>query len=819
MGNDWGNDLRGGHDVQRIDLHVHSKYAGRFNPLVLKQLEVDESYTEPKDLYERLMARGMSLVTITDHDAIQGCLDIAHLPHTFISEEVSARFPENGAIIHVLTYGITEAQHDDLQRLRRNVYELVEYIRAQDILSVLAHPFSSVNHRLTPDQLRKSLLMFDTLEVINGQKDQHHEKFVRDVMAKVDDATLARWAEEYDMPPPPSRVWGMTAGSDDHVGWSMSRAYTSFRGPRSFAGVRAAIESRNTEVHGLEKNCESYAHTAYSGTIDHFRLKFSGEDRPGGFRPDNKPSISHLIELVSSRKLPADLESLPPFLQRLVPAALETMAEAESLPKLAELRDRLPTPELHREIYQLVHGSLLRAFRACAEKMRESGKKLDAEAIIDEIPTLLRLAGLNLGYYFGFRFFNGERRRGWALYESLELPAPVQRTERAAVFCDALDNVDGVSIGLRRIVHEMREDGREVFLCGAHNDDSVDTREGDEMVRFPTLGRFPLPGYSAYELGWPSLIEVIRWLTTNEIDVVVTTTPGPMGLVAMLAGKMLDIPVIGQYHTNVGDFASRIFGDPTIGRVVDGFTGWLYGGLREVAVPSRSTASMLVDQLDLREERVRVVGRGVDAQAFHPGHEDPSFWRKHGIRGHNTLLYVGRLSREKNLDFLVDVFRDLATHGADVELALVGDGPDRAALERSLRGCPVAFTGYLRGEELATAYASSALFLFPSTTDTFGNVVMEALASGIPALVSDRGGPSELVSHRETGLVLPAGDHGRWKDAIETLCHDRHRRQAMGRSARRQAEASTFQRARTEQWAFYADNINRFREDVRSRVR
>jgi glycosyltransferase involved in cell wall biosynthesis/predicted metal-dependent phosphoesterase TrpH len=807
------------HEIQRIDLHVHSKYAGRFNPLVLKQLEVDESYTEPLDLYERLLRRGMTLVTITDHDAIQGCLEIAHLPYTFISEEVSARFPENGAIIHVLTYGITEAQHDDLQRLRRNVYELVEYIREQNILHVLAHPFSSVNHRLTPDQLRKSLLMFDTLEVINGQKDPHHETFVRDVLAKVDDRMLERWAEQYDMPVPPSRCWGITAGSDDHVGWSMARAFTSFKGPRTFAGLREAIERRNTEVHGLEKNCESYAHTAYSGTLDHFRLKFGANARPDGFRPKHKPSVSHIIELVQGRKLPADLESLPPFLQRLVPAALETLAEAESLPNPAELMDRLPTPEVHREIYQLVHGSLLRAFRACAQSMRESGEQLDAEAIIDELPTLVRLSALNLGYYFGFRFFNGERRRGWALYESLQLPDPVKRSERAAVFCDALDNVDGVSIGLRRIVHEMREEGREVFLCGAHNDDSVDTREADEMVRFPTLGRFPLPGYGAYELGWPSLIEVIRWLTTNEIDVVVTTTPGPMGLVAMLAGKMLDIPVIGQYHTNVGDFATRIFGDPTIGRVIDGFTGWLYGGMKEVAVPSRSTASMLVDRLELRQERVRVVQRGVDTQSFHPGHADPSFWPKHGLRGHDTLLYVGRLSREKSLDFLVEMYRDLVAHGADLELALVGDGPDRAALERALEGCPVAFTGYLRGEELATAYASSALFLFPSTTDTFGNVVLEALASGVPALVSDVGGPSELVHHRESGLVLPAGDHARWKDAIYTLAHDRHRRQAMGRCARRLAEQSTFQRARSEQWSFYADNIARFREDVRARVR
>lgn len=806
-------------EVQRIDLHVHSKYAGRFNPAVLRQLEVDESYTEPKDLYERLLRREMSLVTITDHDSIQGCLEIAHLPYTFISEEVSARFPENGAIIHVLTYGITEAQHDELQRLRGNVYELVEYIRQQGILHVLAHPFSSVNHRLTPEQLRKSLLMFDVLEVINGQKDEHHERFVRQVLAQVDDRMLERWADELGMPIPPRRSWGITAGSDDHVGWSMARAFTSFRGPRTFEGLRAAIVGRNTEVHGLDKNCESYAHTAYSGTIDHVRLKYGAGAKREGFEPARKQSFNQLIDLATTRKLPADLESLPPFLQRLVPAALETMAHAEEIPGLSDLMERARTPELHREVYELVQATLMRAFRGCAEKMSEAGKQLDPEGLIDEIPTLIRLSLFNLPYFFGFRFFNGERRRGWALYESLELPEALPRTERAAVFCDALDNVDGVSIGLRRIVHEMREDGREVFLCGAHGDDTVDTRECPEMVRFPTLGRFPLPGYDEYTLGWPSLIEVMRWLTTREIDVVVSTTPGPVGLVAVLAAKALDIPVIGQYHTNVGDFASRILGDPTIGRLVNGFTGWLYNNMGEVAAPTRSTAGKLVEQLDLRPERVRVVRRGVDTQRFHPGHGDPSFWPAQGLRGHNTLLYVGRISREKNLDFLADVFRDLVDHGADVELGVVGDGPFRKELEQMLGDYPVAFTGYLRGEQLAAAYASSDLFVFPSTTDTFGNVVMEALACGTPALVSNCGGPSELVHHREAGLVLAANDHGQWKDAIESLVLDPRRVQSMSRTARHLAEESTFERARSEQWSFYADNIARFREDVRARLR
>lgn len=806
------------HELQRIDLHVHTKHAGRFKPFALQQLEVDESHTEPRDLYERLLARGMSLVTVTDHDTIQGCLELAHLPYTFISEEVSARFPENGCIIHVLTYGITEAQHDELQRLRGNVYELCEYIRQQDILSVLAHPFSSVNGRLDPDLLRKSLVLFDTVEVHNGQKDPHHARFVRDVIDKVDDAMLERWAERYELPVPPRRTWGITAGSDDHSGWTMARAFTSYRGPRTFEGLRAAIVGRRTEVHGLDENAESYAHTAMLGTINHFKHSRS-QQRHIDETTDRKPSFRQVIDLVQSRQLPAELESLPPFLQRLVPAVFETMAEVEHVPGMADAIAKAQTPEFHREVYGLIHGALLRAYRACTAKLRQSITSIDLEGIVDEIPTLLRLSMFNMPYYFGFRFYNGERRRAWALYESLELPEPVSRTERAAVFCDTLDNVDGVSIGLRRIVHEMREDGREVFLCGAHGDDTIDTtQERTEIVRFPTLGNFPLPGYDDYEVGWPSFVEVIRWLTDKEIDVVVVTTPGPVGLIASLAAKVLDIPVIGQYHTNVGDFAARILGDPTVGRILNGFTGWLYGGMSEVSAPTRATVSQIIEQYDMRPERIRVVRRGVDAQRFHPGHADPSFWPSQGLCGRNTLLYVGRLSREKNLGFLADVFRELVDHGADVELAVVGDGPHRAELERALADYPVAFTGYLRGEQLAIAYASADLFVFPSTNDTFGNVVMEALASGTPALVTQVGGPSELVAHREAGLVLPAGDLGQWVDAIETLVLDRHRRVAMGRCARRLAEESTFERARADQWSFYADNIRRFREDVRTRL-
>lgn len=797
---------------QRVDLHVHSKYAGRFKLFVLNSLEVEECYTEPQALYETMMARGMSMVTITDHDAIEGCLEIAHHgPHVFISEEISARFPENGCIVHVLAFGITEAQHEEIQRLRYNIYELVTYLRQQEILHCLAHPFSPVNQRLTPDLLRKSLLLFDTLELVNGQKDPGHERFVREVMRQVNDSVLEGWSNRYGIEVAPNRVWKVTGGSDDHSGVTMARAFTSFEGPATFEGLRSALREARTEVSGHPKTCKSYAHTAYVGTVNYFRHSH---------RQGQRQTYMQLLDLVEKQELPDDLESMPPVLQRLVPAVMQTLAEAETLPSPSRIRAEGHRPEIHDEIYTLVQTALLRAFRSAFEQIQGAVETMDPEPIIDELPTLIRLTLFNLPYYFGFRFYYGERRRGRALFESLELPESIETKSRVAIFCDVLDNVDGVSIGLRRIVKEMRAEGREVFLCGIEPDRLDTGTDGPEIVRFPTIGTFPLLGYESYTLGWPSLLEVLRWLDEQEIDLIVATTPGPVGVVAMTAARFLETPIIGQYHTNVPEYAFRLIGDRTIGRMVRGFTSWFYNNLAEVAAPTWA-AREVAARNGVDADRIAVVRRGVDAERFHPRHRDPRFWARRGLDPDRPiLLYAGRVSVEKNLPFLVEVFRELVSRDrSNAQLAVVGDGPYAQDMARALDGYSVAFTGYLTGDHLAGAFASSDLFVFPSTTDTFGNVVLESLACGTPALVTDLGGPAEIVHHQETGMILPPSSHERWCETIEQLLGDRGTLERMSKTARGYAETCTFEVARAEQWGFYQRHIDAFRASVRSDVR
>jgi glycosyltransferase involved in cell wall biosynthesis len=162
------------------------------------------------------------------------------------------------------------------------------------------------------------------------------------------------------------------------------------------------------------------------------------------------------------------------------------------------------------------------------------------------------------------------------------------------------------------------------------------------------------------------------------------------------------------------------------------------------------------------------------------------------------MLFVGRVSKEKNLDLLVTAMRRLTKSGATVRPVIVGDGPYMPEMKRLLGDA--IFTGYLAGEDLARAYASADFFVFPSTTDTFGNVILEAQASGIPAIVSDVGGPRDLVSHGVDGFVTKAHDTADLAEAIRKLAGDATLRKAMGTSGRARVESRDWTEAFQKFW-------------------
>jgi glycosyltransferase involved in cell wall biosynthesis len=261
------------------------------------------------------------------------------------------------------------------------------------------------------------------------------------------------------------------------------------------------------------------------------------------------------------------------------------------------------------------------------------------------------------------------------------------------------------------------------------------------------------------------------------------STPGTLGLLSLFIAKLMDIPISGTYHTDIPQYVKSLTNDSFLEDVAWNYMIWFYNLMEEVMVPSSSTRTQLVEK-GLIPGKVKPLPRWVDPVLFSPEKRDPNLWLRCGLDGSLKFLYVGRLSREKNLELLADAFISLTDAGVISNLILVGDGPYRNEMEQKLKGYPALFMGFLSGEELSQAYASADVFVFPSTTDTFGNVVLEAQASGLPVIVSNQGGPKELLKDGITGFIVTANSTSALMDVMQFFAADVLAASRMGRHAR-----------------------------------
>jgi len=253
-------------------------------------------------------------------------------------------------------------------------------------------------------------------------------------------------------------------------------------------------------------------------------------------------------------------------------------------------------------------------------------------------------------------------------------------------------------------------------------------------------------------------------------------------LAALAIARILKLPIYGTYHTALPQYAQILTGDTSIEELMWKYVIWYYDQMDIIFAPSQSTADELI-QKGIAAEKIRLYPRGIDIEVFHPAKRNGIMGDKYGMDNAIKLLYVGRISKEKNLAVLEAAFRKLVERESGrVSLVVVGDGPYLQEMQAGMAGLPCVFTGYLSGETLASVYASCDLFIFPSTTDTFGNVVLEALASGVPAVVTGSGGPKYLVRGGITGFV--AGDEAGFLKCIVALAKSQELRERMGVRAR-----------------------------------
>lgn len=351
---------------------------------------------------------------------------------------------------------------------------------------------------------------------------------------------------------------------------------------------------------------------------------------------------------------------------------------------------------------------------------------------------------------------------------------------RIAYFTESLyPHVDGVSRTLGRLFDTL-EHRREEFLVFSPFVPDEGVRWSGRVRRVRSVR---LPGRPEYRLSLPGFTRgVERALSDFAPDLVHVVSPTPMAVWAQRRARALGVPVVASFHTHFVSYF-RYYGARALEPGGWAVLRWFYRRCARVYAPSRTIA----DELAAHGIRhVEIWSRGIDLDRYSPAHRDEALRRAIGAGSDVPLvLLVSRLVKEKDLADLVAAERILRDRGVVFRLALVGDGPMRLELESALPDA--VFAGHLSGAALSRYYASADVFVFPSTTETLGNVVLEALASGLPAVVVDRGGPRDLVDDGRTGYIARPNDPADLADRVERLVRDAELRARLGAAARASA--------------------------------
>jgi phosphatidylinositol alpha 1,6-mannosyltransferase len=339
--------------------------------------------------------------------------------------------------------------------------------------------------------------------------------------------------------------------------------------------------------------------------------------------------------------------------------------------------------------------------------------------------------------------------------------------------------VDGVSLTLANLFDAIEDEPVDFRIYSPFVPDA--TIRWSHRVRQVRSVAFPL--YRDYRVSVPWGHGVSAELDEFAPDIVHVASPTPLAVWAQSYCAARGIPVVATFHTNFVAYF-RHYGVPRLAGLGWGWLQWFYRRCSATFAPSRTI------QRELEERgvpNVRIWSRGIDTQRFSPGNRDAALRAGLGVDAERPLLLlVSRLVKEKDLGDLIGVDAWLRDRGVRYRLALVGDGPMRAELEAALPDAH--FAGQQRGAELARWYASADVFVFPSTTETFGNVVLESLASGVPAVVVDRGGPQDLIDDGVTGSIARSNDVQDIAEKVAALLTHRHVRERMAEAARSSAE-------------------------------
>jgi len=729
--------------TSRVDLHCHSTASAVSKLGVQRALGLPECATPPEEVYELAKRRGMDFVTITDHDTIDGAMELhERYEDAFVSEELTAWFRGEAQAVHILVWDIAPDDHERLQDLAGDVEAVANELRERSIACALAHPFYAVEAPLMPRHRRRLAQLFPIWETRNGSR------------ARELNAPAVVYIETH----------GGTGvgGSDDHSGVDIGRTFTQTPAAPTWRTFLDHVVLGNATARGEQGSAAKWTHAAMG-----LATRALGHGPSDGVAPNPQAVFSMVQRLMKEgdARTGSTGTGLGPDDARALLRAWMNSVELD-----------LTEPELlaYLQHEDFSHADLFRRARRCHERklaraVDEIATAAPGGADIAAAATTLFDACLAAIPYAPAAAFLGREKSKLAHRDGEPL--------RVALVADAVGGMHGVT----HTLDELRErgvPGFEVEVVGT--DANVDRR-------LSAVAEVDIPFYAGLKVGVPSLPAIVETLAEGRYDLVHLCSPGPSGAAALIIARLMGVPILGSYHTELAAYAGLRSQDPGLEIAARMAIAAFYGQCRRVLSPSPASDEVL-KEMGVDAGRIGRWDRGVDLGRFSPQRRVEGL-----LPGEITVLYAGRLTREKGADLLADAFLAARERDPRLHLALAGGGPEEGMLRERL-GEHATFLGWLEGDELARAYASADMFLFASRTDTFGQVLLEAQASGLPVVAVGEGGPTSIVTDGATGRLCPA-DAVDLADVVCELAAQPLQRERLARTAVEAVRQRTWERS------------------------
>lgn len=312
--------------------------------------------------------------------------------------------------------------------------------------------------------------------------------------------------------------------------------------------------------------------------------------------------------------------------------------------------------------------------------------------------------------------------------------------------------VNGVAMTLQRLCLGLAARKHTIQVVRPRQE-KWDTQRVDDGIEEVPLPGLPLPGYSGLHFGLPAIGALVEKWRSRRPDIVHVATEGPLGWSAIRAARKLSIPLTSSFHTNFHTYGQH-YGFGVLQRVALRYLRYIHNATTCTLVPSADVMAALEKD---GFQNLGLLGRGVDTHLFAPTKRDPALRREWGADEQTPVaIYVGRVASEKNIPLTIKAWQEMKAHLPNLRLVFVGDGPEARALKHAHPD--IIFSGMQKGKELARHYASGDCFLFGSTTETFGNVITEAMASGLVVLAYDYAAPKQYIRSWQNGVTVPFAD-------------------------------------------------------------